>query len=533
MNMKCEREPSHNDEQQIRNILNDYHHRLLREKLMGPTISVVTHCLLLALLLLLIPSRDAEVLEKPPVAVIQEEDLRVHTFPKPSQEKPIKIDGPQTRGLRPKIKFPTQQTPIITQTSPICTPPSPLRFRKLDDGLFPANLAGLVTGPIGDAPINNSRTKERWKTYVIDVEGPLEGQDSVDRALAWLASVQNKDGSWGKQSPAHTGLALLAFLARGQVPQEDCLYAENSHLAINWLIERVNESKDGNVGQKAYGHAIATYALAEAYAMTLHPRIRGALEKATEVIICGQQENGGFDYNYRKGDRWDLSVSGWQMQALKAARMAGARNANLDRALCKSILFCRRTAYKDGKFGYSSPGTGGNMTGVGALSLQLLDGEDSPELRRAIKTITETRYALLKQVKDDPSKWDDIAAKNLYGWYYETQAVFNNRIIATGRRSSAGKKKWRTWCKTFEGVLNRAQHEEGYWEVAKGNGLGTSLEGRIMATCWSTLQLEVYYRIGALLTTKTKETRADAAALARDNINKVLSGDDKLIIEIE
>ena len=42
-------------------------------------------------------------------------------------------------------------------------------------------------------------------------------------------------------------------------------------------------------------------------------------------------------------------------------------------------------------------------------------------------------------------------------------------------------------------VLAKMQ-PEGYWEVKKGHGMGEKLPGRVMATCWAALQLEVYYR---------------------------------------
>lgn len=85
----------------------------------------------------------------------------------------------------------------------------------------------------------------------------------------------------------------------------------------------------------------------------------------------------------------------------------------------------------------------------------------------------------------DPSKWKSIGSHNLYGWYYDTQAMFNS--------ANVDKARWKRWRKAFETVLIRAQDEEGYWETT-GHGTGATTPGRVLSTCWAALQLEVYYR---------------------------------------
>jgi hypothetical protein len=47
--------------------------------------------------------------------------------------------------------------------------------------------------------------------------------DSVDRGLAFLAKLQDADGSWQGQGMKHhgvTSLAVMAFLSAGHVPGE-------------------------------------------------------------------------------------------------------------------------------------------------------------------------------------------------------------------------------------------------------------------------------------------------------------------------
>ncbi|NQZ70699.1 MAG: hypothetical protein HRT89_21810, partial [Lentisphaeria bacterium] len=127
--------------------------------------------------------------------------------------------------------------------------------------------------------------------------------------------------------------------------------------------------------------------------------------------------------------------------------------------------------------------SGGNMTGVGTVALQLLGASKSEEAQGGCRTIEEVRLNLYRKVLKAPDTWASVAASATYGWYYDTQAMFN-----------AGGKPWKRWAKIFQPVLIKAQDPAGYWETAGGHGMGPTLPGRILSTCWSILQLEVFYR---------------------------------------
>ena len=77
------------------------------------------------------------------------------------------------------------------------------------------------------------------------------------------------------------------------------------------------------MSSNAYPHAIKTYALAEAYTMTGISLIEGKMLECIKVVIDGQQEGGCFNYKYTKGGRQDLSIAGWNYQAMKAAYGTG------------------------------------------------------------------------------------------------------------------------------------------------------------------------------------------------------------------
>ena len=319
----------------------------------------------------------------------------------------------------------------------------------------------------------------------------------MESALKWLATVQNKNGSWGLERktfaeqpghPAHTGLALLVFLAHGETPVS-AKYGDTTKKAISWLRDYgAHKGMETKVRRRfaAYTHGIATLALGEAYAMTHQEDLKGPLVNCVNAIIKGQMKNGGFAYSYSDNPRWDMSVSGWNIQALTTAHMAGCQNPGLAGAIKKANNFCKIAYGGKGGFGYASrPGNTPNMGGIGTLSLILVGADGDKCVTEGCKRIGTIRVKDLDMVKKDPAKWSDIGSKCLYGWYYETQALYH------------AKKKnptpWRNWNRAYVDVLKKAQHKDGYWET-KSHGTGPTPAGRVISTSWAALQLAVEYR---------------------------------------
>ena len=127
---------------------------------------------------------------------------------------------------------------------------------------------------------------------------------AVQRALRWLARVQLSDGSWDQAGNPNarnggtgwTGLALLTFLSNGQTPSS-AEYGSTVSRAIRYLVE--NQTRDGMIWNSSsrhqtYAHAIATYALAEAYTMTNNMLLREPVQRAAQFMIRHQLPDGGF-----------------------------------------------------------------------------------------------------------------------------------------------------------------------------------------------------------------------------------------------
>ncbi len=302
-------------------------------------------------------------------------------------------------------------------------------------------------------------------------------ENAILKALRWLKEHQEEGGFWMKKNNAEgdamSGLALLAFLAHGDTPSNSEEFGVTVQKAIDYLVQRVETVGARHLG-RAYTHGIVAYALAEAYAMTRLPEVGSAAEQALQVIIDGQQPEGGFDYRYKKGDRWDLSVASWQFQAMKAATVAGIEMPGLTEAKIKGVDWLKNTTYRNGAFGYSSPGGGRlSMSGAGATVLQLLNEGDSEEVQATLEQ---------RLIPYDP-KWGKVNHSSAYSWYYMTQAIFHG-----------GRRPFKQYFPAFSNMLIAHQADDGHWtEPGKEDeeGLGRDV---YMSTAMNCLSLQVAYR---------------------------------------
>lgn len=307
------------------------------------------------------------------------------------------------------------------------------------------------------------------------VIGSQATETAVNRALRWLQTHQAPTGNWDGQDPvAMTGLALLAFLAHNETPASP-EFGETITHGLKYLLARQDEK--GAFSKNVYAHAIATYAVAEGYTLSRIVELKSPLERAAQIIVKGQQFNGGFDYNYRKDQRFDTSVTGWQIQALKASKIANADVAGLEDALDRAARFLQNSAFARDGSGFVYDGktdaptiTGGrlSMTGVGTLCLQMLGKSSLPQVRMGLRVL-----------KDAELSWPDGGKAGVYAGYYVTQAKFqgNNAV------------DWQRWNHQMQKVLLSKQQSDGHWEQGDyDNG------SHVYTTVLCTLMLEVYYR---------------------------------------
>ena len=341
-----------------------------------------------------------------------------------------------------------------------------------------------IASPVQMTSLLSGRTQLMRTTMVGRFGGRrgAAGQASVDKALKWLKDHQLNNGSWtssgepGVSSCAgHTGLALLAFLSHGETPAS-AEYGQTVTAAMRWIVE--NQTPNGMIqspGQVTYRHAMATYALAEAYSVTQNILLREPLIRAVDAIVNGMQRTGGFDYNYRTdSDRNDSSVGGWQVQALKAATIAFPENDRYQQALQLAMDgMLLNSQARDGArtIGYTSPGRNMNVTAAGALGM-VFSG-------RARDTKTRELIASVQTVTPN---WETISRGGVYQWYYVGQALF---------QYSADGRAFRSFNDAMTRELIANQNPDGSWDET---GDGGGVRGRAGTTALGALNLMVYYR---------------------------------------
>lgn len=318
--------------------------------------------------------------------------------------------------------------------------------------------------------------------------GDPQNEEAILKGLRWLKQNQSADGSFGAQFKASmTGLALLSFLGHCERPSSP-EFGECVKKAIDYLLSLGEDGKLSAIGGNAwaYEHGIATYALGEAHILTKDPRIAPVLEKAVKIIVDGQGADGGWMYAFSRAIPSDTSVSGWQIQALKAAQLTGLKFEGIEGTMSKAMTNIMRVRGKKGGFGYRNAEDRWSLTGVGVLALEMGKGERGLPVRQGLNFIVEDEKA-------PPIVYKDTGC-NLYAWYYHTQACFQH-----------GGSAWTKWNRRFQKEIRTSQSEDGSWPETGSKagekkatfhhtGTGTSMDAQVYRTSLCILMLEVYYR---------------------------------------
>jgi len=455
--------------------------RLQIKRLMAPVAGIIVPILLLFLMTLIaaITPNEKRIVNIVVLDQQEEEDLEP---PLEIEEEPLEEPPDPTE----EMEMFNEHDVMMDDVEP--TPPSEFAPKP---ALFDS--VALVKSPIIMRGIYGSRSPGSRGRARGQYGGNNMTEGAVMRALRWLKKNQNEDGSWNATKPAMTGLALLTFLAHGETPAS-AEFGMTVEYAIRWLIE--NQEADGRFKGRDnhdYSQPIAAYALCEAYGLTKVPSILEAATKAVTYVVKGQNKNGGFTYRLAQdgsGRKRDSSYMSWCTQALKAAYMAGMDVPGLDQAMKHAVTGWKANYKGDGSyggFGYSGPHATHGLSGSGALCMMLLGEGNSREVRTTVASLDRATF-----------NWDGTGAYNkMYYWYYITQVKFHE-----------GDATWNSWNKLFAPVLIKEQIVEkgaiegpggkmfdiGHWAPGRQTSGHTDDEGRVMNTCLSALQLQVYYR---------------------------------------
>ena len=315
---------------------------------------------------------------------------------------------------------------------------------------------------------------------------------ATDKALEYLASIQTPDGWWssfGKvpagradrnaspRSTAITSLAILAFMAKGHQPDEE-KYGVALDRGIDFIVrsQLPNGYLSGS-GGRMYAHGISTVMLAEVVGQVTGKRqklVKDALARAVKLILDAQKipkpppYMGGWRYEPTSQD-YDLSCTGWQLMALRAAKNAGADVPTT--AIDDAVGCVKRSAHPQGGFGYGLGGSGLSpaMSGTGVLCMELCGKHLSPE------AIQAGDWILRAGVRPYATPFQ------YYTMYYCSQAMFQ-----------LGGHYWKQyWPAAAEEILKR-QLPDGSFPLGQAEEAGA---GPAYSTAMAVLSLGVRYRL--------------------------------------
>jgi hypothetical protein len=307
---------------------------------------------------------------------------------------------------------------------------------------------------------------------------------AIERGLENLQALQDKtDGGWrdrhGRSNPAVTGLAVMAFLSAGHLPGEG-RYGATVEKGIRWVLRKQQANgllaMDGH--QEMYQHGIATLMLAEAAGMTgdeLGKDIRKGLAKAVAIILKAQRtkgsDRGGWRYRVAHVEGTDISVTGWQVMALRAAKNLGC-DVPAD-AIERAVEYIKRCQEnRSGGFRYRPDGALTiACTGTSILALEICGKEHHhchEALRGGAYLLRDTNLPNARQ------PWF------FYSIYYGSQAAFQ-----------LGGNYWAVYQPKLHDVLLRMQNASGFWD---GNSSDAQQGGRAYCTAMAILSLTVEYR---------------------------------------
>lgn len=320
--------------------------------------------------------------------------------------------------------------------------------------------------------------------------------DDIDRAVGsavdFLVASQRDDGAIADRGHevAMSSLAIMAMASIGTEPVGDTERGEAMLKALRCVLNLRNQDSTGYFGgrdgSRMYGHGIITLMLTEVLGMCGNPadnqKVHEQLVKAIRLILASQEipkpENlvGGWRYTPTNRDS-DLSVSVWQLMALRSAK-----NDGLDvpgEAIEKALEYLKNSyasplladgSPRDKVSGFSyTPGThhpSFAMTAAGLLAMQVCGQYKSPLVKGAAEWLLQ-----------HPPKLQERFF--FYGLYYYAQGMHQ-----------VGGKYAEKADRLVPEMLLEVQRSDGAWLATGGEERNY---GAVYATALAVLSLSVRY----------------------------------------
>ncbi len=315
---------------------------------------------------------------------------------------------------------------------------------------------------------------DRASTALAKYDQPVN--KSIDRALAYLAKHQQKDGAIHVNAQcitAITSLSVMAFLAKGYTPGTGP-YGEVIDRGIDYVL--ASQQSNGlivnprNARGPMYSHCISTLLLSEVSGMVAparQKRIDKALGRALLVVLAAQgvaksaMHRGGWRYQHTSRDS-DISCTGWAIMSLRSARNNGSPVPK--EAVDDGIRFVMRCRSPNGGFCYQPGGSPGTArTGTALLCLELCGQHRSAAALKAGDSILESIGAARAGAAQQQAQWEQKAQ-------LQAQKIIDaaeRRVELAKRRGEAGNRALELARRQVELARRRAEQVKGRMQLAR------------------------------------------------------------------
>lgn len=342
----------------------------------------------------------------------------------------------------------------------------------------------------GNVASDNSKASEA--VTLSQAENPFRSDDvdvAIERGLQFLLKQQRPDGAIVDRQHETTmsALSIMALASSGVTPASSGPRGMACRRALDFVLKDDRQDKNGYFGardgSRMYGHGIITLMLTEMLGMGADEAqdklIEEKCQKAIDLILSAQKfrkqtrsHQGGWRYTPDAVDS-DLSVSVWQLMALRSAKNDGL--AVPSEAIQEALGYLERSfspaqrnanTISEGGFSYlpeqHSPSFA--MTAAGLLAMQVCGQYDSP--------MTEASADWL--LKHTPKPNERFI---YYGTYYFSQGMYQRGGDHAEKAHQLVRK-----------LVLPTQLADGSWEATNGEEQSA---GKIYATCMSILSLSV------------------------------------------
>ena len=288
-----------------------------------------------------------------------------------------------------------------------------------------------------------------------------------------------------------TSLSIMGMAGVGVQPVDPTPQGKAMAKALTYVLGKERVDSKGYFGRsdgsRMYGHGITTLMLTEMLGMGVSDEqdklIHDRCQKAIDVILSAQKHpkavnhRGGWRYEPSSKDA-DLSVSVWQLMALRSAKNDGLKVPK--QAIDDAVAYLKRSYVNqvgrnglrrnNSASGFTYAPHGGRptftMTAAGLLAMQVCGKYEAPEVKGA------SDWLLSRDLK-----WNERFGS--YGIYYYSQGMYQSG----GKYHVAAQKK-------VKELLLKHQAGDGSW--TSGNNSEKNV-GRVYATAMAVLSLSVKY----------------------------------------